>query len=82
MTESTLTSVRNASEIVLPGGALSISCYPGHKEGAREEQALLKELNDWPSNMWNICHHTFPNRPLAPSLLFVQKRCIPCSDEN
>ncbi len=73
MTESTLASVRKASELIVPGGALSITCYPGHAEGAIEQRALLQELAEWPPEVWNICHHTFPQRPLAPSVLLIQK---------
>jgi SAM-dependent methyltransferase len=71
--ESTLMSVRKASEIVLPYGAISITCYPGHAEGALEEKALLEELARWPTDRWDFCHHTFPHRRLAPSLLIIQK---------
>ena len=38
--ETTLKSVARALELLLVGGALSIMCYPGHEEGAREEKAL------------------------------------------
>ncbi len=72
--ESTLISVSNASEIILPCGAISITCYPGHAEGALEEKALLEELSRWPSDRWDVCHHTFPHRRLAPSVLIIQKK--------
>ncbi len=39
---TTLISVARALEILPTGGALSITCYPGHAEGAREEKALQK----------------------------------------
>lgn len=38
--ETTLESVARALELLPVGGALSIMCYPGHEEGAREEKAL------------------------------------------
>ena len=38
--ETTLVSVARALELLPVGGALSIMCYPGHEEGAREEKAL------------------------------------------
>jgi SAM-dependent methyltransferase len=39
-TRTTLMSVARALELLPLGGALSITCYPGHAEGAREEKAL------------------------------------------
>ncbi len=39
-TTSTLESVSKALEMLPIGGALSITCYPGHAEGANEEKAL------------------------------------------
>ncbi len=39
-TETTLLSVASALEMLPLGGALSITCYPGHPEGAIEEKAL------------------------------------------
>jgi hypothetical protein len=73
MTQSTLESVRKALDLIVPGGAISITCYPGHEEGGREEKALLQEMSHLSSLIWNVCYHTIPNRFLAPSLLWIQK---------
>lgn len=75
-TPTTLQSVQNALRLLVPGGALSITCYPGHPEGAIEEKALLEMATQLPSSDWNVCHHTFPNRKGAPSLLLIQKDCF------
>lgn len=72
-TSSTLQSVQKALDLIPPGGAVSITCYPGHPEGAIEEKALINMLGSLPSSHWNICFHTFPNRRAAPSLIFIQK---------
>ncbi len=40
LTQTTLLSVSKALIMLPAGGALSITCYPGHAEGAKEEQAL------------------------------------------
>ena len=71
-TETTLKSVHQALELLSPGGVLSITCYPGHPEGAREERALLEELAQLPPKMWSLCHHRFLNRTQSPSLLIIQ----------
>ncbi|MCP5470008.1 MAG: methyltransferase domain-containing protein [Chlamydiales bacterium] len=38
--ESTLRSLESAKKTLADGGALSIICYPGHEEGARESEAV------------------------------------------
>ncbi len=72
-TETTLPSIDAALQLLQPGGILSITCYPGHPEGAREETALISQLSHLKSSEWNVCHHTFSNRLAAPSLILVQK---------
>jgi methylase of polypeptide subunit release factors len=71
--ESTLISIRKSLEILVPGGALSITCYPGHDEGLREEEAILKWANELPFAEWSACHHRWLNRPRSPSLLWIVK---------
>ena len=36
-TSSTLLSVEKALSLIAPNGAISITCYPGHEEGKKEE---------------------------------------------
>lgn len=74
MTPTTLESVRKAHDLVAPGGAVSIACYPGHPEGKEEEIALCAELSRLSPKEWNVCTHHFPNRMLSPSLIFAQKK--------
>ena len=40
--ETTLESLESAKKALAPDGALSIMCYPGHQEGAREAPAVEK----------------------------------------
>jgi hypothetical protein len=72
LASSTLESVNQAMSLIVPGGAVSITCYPGHEEGKREEEALLKELSNLCPTTWNVCYHTFPNRSMAPTLFILQ----------
>ncbi len=46
--ESTIQSIENALELVAPGGVISITCYPGHHEGANEELALFEKTKHTP----------------------------------
>lgn len=75
-TSTTLQSVQKALDLILPGGGVSITCYPGHPEGATEEKALIEMLTQLPSSHWNVCFHTFPNRKAAPSLILIQKNTL------
>jgi SAM-dependent methyltransferase len=73
MTATTLASVRLGLDLISAGGAVSITCYPGHPEGAREELALQELACNLPKEIWNVCLQTFPNRLFSPSLLLIQK---------
>ncbi len=70
-TDSTLESVKLSLELLADDGAVSITCYPGHDEGMREEAALLSFAQTLSSKEWNVCHHKWLNRPRSPSLLWI-----------
>jgi SAM-dependent methyltransferase len=71
--ETTLASVKRAQELLMPGGAISLTCYPGHSEGQVEEEALLELVSSWEAREWSCCHHRWLNRRSAPSLLLIQR---------
>lgn len=73
-TEITLQSLRQAQLLLVPGGALSVTCYPGHPEGAREQEALFIYASSLPPQEWSCCHHHWLNRQDSPQLLLIQKR--------
>lgn len=68
LTESTLISVNKSLKLLAPGGALSITCYPGHEEGQKEEAALEKWIKTLP---FPAIHHKWRER--SPSLIWVLK---------
>lgn len=70
--ESTLKSIQDGMQRIVPGGGMSITCYPGHEEGAREEISLLDFLKAVPKQEWKICYHRWINSPLSPSLFWMQ----------
>ena len=76
-TEDTMESVEKALPLVKSGGAISITCYPGHPEGAKERDALLKFTKALKSSSWSVTHHSWINRCKAPSLLLLQRSTIP-----
>lgn len=74
--KTTLQSVQNGLNLLVPGGCMSITCYPGHEEGAREETALESFTQSLDPKAWCVSHHRWINRKLSPSLLFIQKYII------
>jgi hypothetical protein len=72
-TETTLESLQKSLSLIARGGAISITCYPGHEEGAKEEAALMDFVSNLPSTEWHVCHHRWLNRPRSPSLLWIQR---------
>lgn len=71
--DTTLKSLQRATELIISGGAISITCYPGHQEGAVEEEEVLAFASKLPGKIWNCCHHRWINREKSPSLLLLQK---------
>lgn len=73
LTATTMQSIEKAVQIVSPDGALSITCYPGHEEGSREQHAILEWATHLSPSEWQICHHTWINRPRSPNLLWIHR---------
>lgn len=72
--ETTLLAATSLGERLLPGGLLSITCYPGHPEGAKEEALLLDWAAALPRESWSASHHQWLRHAKAPSLLIIQKK--------
>lgn len=70
---STAASLDQAQAIIQPGGAICITCYPGHPEGALEQQRLLGIVQEWPARTWSCSFHQWINRRQSPALLLIQK---------
>ena len=73
-TSSTIQSFHNSIQLIKHKGLISITCYPGHAEGALEQEALLSIARSLSPQDYLVCHHTFENRKAAPSLLLVFKK--------
>lgn len=71
--KSTLESLEASKGLIQPGGAISITCYPGHEEGAKEQERILDLVSQWSPRIWNCTHHQWLNRRQAPSLLLIQR---------
>lgn len=70
---STLASLGAALPLIAPGGAISITCYPGHPAGAEELAAILSWAVSLDYRLWGCCHHHWVNRPLSPTWLLLTR---------
>ncbi len=74
-TLTTLESLKAAFPLICHGGAISITCYPGHEAGKEEEGAVLDFCKQLNPKEWSCCYHRWINRKEAPGLLLLQ-RCM------
>lgn len=77
MTSTTLQSLQAALPLIAPGGAISITCYPGHETGKPEEEAVINFAASLDPLEWSCCHHRWLNRQNAPSLILIQRGKLP-----
>lgn len=73
LTETTLQSLTSAQNLLETGGCISVTCYPGHTEGKKEEVAILAWAAALDSKKWNCCYHRWLNRNDSPTLLIIMK---------
>lgn len=71
LTASTLESLSRAAQLIGMGSAISITCYPGHPEGAREAEAIQKWAEGLDPEKWKITTHHW--REKSPNLFFIVK---------
>jgi SAM-dependent methyltransferase len=72
-TKTTLKSIKNALNLIEKDGGISITCYPGHLEGQKEENALIYFLSTLNSKNLNICYHKWINKKNSPTLIWIKK---------
>ncbi len=73
LTETTMKSILEAQKLIQPGGGISITCYPGHLEGEKELEAIVKYSANLSPKEWSCSQHLWLNRHRSPTLLFFQK---------
>lgn len=73
-TETTLAAVRAATELLAPGGVVTVCVYPGHEEGTRELEALRAFVSQMDVRKFNALHHVFANASdQTPQLFLIQR---------
>lgn len=71
--ESTCKSLEKSLDLICPGGAISVTCYPGHEEGKKEYEMVVDFCKQLSPKEWNVCEHSWLNRNLHPHLILLQK---------
>ena len=71
---STEKAVLSALELLRPGGVVTICAYPGHEEGTRELDMLVRLVSSLSNRQYNALRQTFLNAGEgAPECLVIQK---------
>lgn len=73
MTASTLESLQTALACIKPGGAVCLTCYPGHEAGKKETEEVLAFAKKLPPAQWSCSHHQWFARATSPSVLILQR---------
>ncbi len=73
--DATLSSIKQALELLDPGGVISIVAYPGHGGGDCEAKKVENFMPELDSALWDVFSYQRLNavKP-APYLLFLHKR--------
>ena len=72
--DETLTALKITAELLVPGGILSVVCYPGHDVGAGEASAVETWMTSLATEDFRIAKYdTLGTRKPAPFLLLAKK---------
>jgi len=73
--ETTIASLSSATEMLRPGGLMTLALYLGHETGAIEAQAVSRFLAELPKAHFAVLRHSYHNRDKnAPLLMVVEKK--------
>ena len=72
--ETTLNAIRASLDVIKENGIISIVTYPGHEEGARENQLINKLLSYLPPDRFEALTIDQTNRSNAPVLYLINKK--------
>ena len=71
---STEKAVLGALDCLKPGGIVTVCAYPGHEEGSRELEMLVRLLSELSNRAYNVLRQTFLNAGAgAPECFIIQK---------
>lgn len=70
MEETTVKAMEAALQILKVGGLLAVACYPGHEEGMREKEGLLRFMESLNQKSYNVLYSSFINQRGNPPVVF------------
>lgn len=70
---STIASITDGLDILKQYGLISITVYPGHKEGEEESVLLEQFVSNLPSNLYNVLKYKMVNKKKSPYNIFIEK---------
>jgi SAM-dependent methyltransferase len=73
-TETTLVAIRQAMHLLRLHGVISIMCYPGHKGGDIESQAVEEFVNQLARNEWQAVSYKLANAQNHPAFLILMEK--------
>ena len=73
--ESSLTAIKEALDILAVDGILSITMYPGHEEGALEQEMILEWARQLNAKEYHAVFANMLNQSnRAPQVLWITKK--------
>ena len=73
-TDSTLSCLKDALDILKIGGVIVVSVYPGHDEGTKEGEEILEFAENLDRKQFDCLYHRLINIPEAPFIIAFQKK--------
>ncbi len=74
LTDTTIAAASAASDLLAPGGLMTICVYPGHAEGAREREAVIAWASQLPHTVFDVMLRQYLNQPNDPPLMIAVRR--------
>jgi hypothetical protein len=71
--ETTCRCLQGTLDLILPGGRLVVTLYPGHSGGDAEARAVDRLLSALPHEQWNVLRLSVANAEAAPYLLVAER---------
>lgn len=73
--DTTKVAIETACELIVPGGFVVITAYPGHEAGAEENEALKLWLKTFDQKVFEVSHFEMMNQVNHPPVLYwISKR--------
>ncbi len=73
--DTTLQALEKAKDLIAVNGLLSVMCYPGHKGGDAEAEAVTSWFRDLENRSWNVIKHQKLNVSSDAPFLITAFRC-------